>query len=156
MKERFMIKCAVFLILTKIENNKEYILLQRRYNTGILDGQYDVSSSGHLENGETLKESIIRETKEEIGIDINTKDLNYVCTMHANFKNGEYLLVAFSTRKYKGIPKIMEINKCDALSWFDINNLPSNLIDTRKIMINNYLNNNHYNEYGFNYKYEKK
>lgn len=82
--------------------------------------------------------------------------MNYVCTMHANFKDGEYLLVAFSTRKYKGIPKIMEINKCDALSWFDINNLPSNLIDTRKIMINNYLNNNHYNEYGFNYKYEKK
>ena len=71
MKERFMIKCAVFLILTKIENNKEYILLQRRYNTGILDGQYDVSSSGHLENGETLKESIIRETKEELGIEIS-------------------------------------------------------------------------------------
>lgn len=150
MKERFMIKCAVFLILTKIEYDKEYILLQRRYNTGILDGQYDVSSSGHLENDETLKEAIIRETKEEIGININKRDLNYACTMHANFEDGEYLLVAFSTRKYKGIPKIMEPNKCNDLSWFDINNLPNNLIDTRKIMINNYLNNNHYSEYVFN------
>lgn len=149
MKERYKVRCAVFLILTKIENNKEYILLQRRYNTGLLDGQYDVSTSGHLEKKETLKEAMIRETKEELGIDINREDLKYVSTMHANFSDAEYLLVTFATNKYTKTPTIMEKDKCDELKWVDINNLPDNIIETRKIMINNYLNNNIYSEYGF-------
>lgn len=83
---------------------------------------------------EELKEAIIRETKEEIGININKQNLYYVCTMHDNIEDGEYLLVAFSTRKHKSIPKIMKMNKCNDLSWFDINNLPSNLIDIKKVL----------------------
>ena len=47
MKRRYTLRCVVFLLLTKLENNREYILLQRRFNTGILDGQFDVSCSGH-------------------------------------------------------------------------------------------------------------
>lgn len=152
MKERYKLRCAVFLILTKEENGKEYILLQKRYNTGILDDKYDVSCSGHLEEGETLIEAMIRETKEEIGVDINKCDLKFSSTMHANFEDTEYLLITFSSTKYKGIPSIMEPNKCNELKWFDINELPEQLADTRKIMIENYKNNNNYSEYGFNIK----
>lgn len=149
MKNRYTLKCAVFLILTKKENEKEYVLLQRRYNTGLFDGKYDVSVSGHLEQGETLVEAMLRETKEEIGIDIKKEALNYSSTMHANFKDSEYLFIIFVSDKYLGIPSIMEPNKCDELQWFDINDLPKDIIETRKIMIDNYLNNKIYSEYGF-------
>lgn len=149
MKERYTLRCAVFLILTKIENGKEYILLQRRFNTGILDGKYDVSCSGHLEKGETVAEAMIRETKEEIGITINKDDLKYSSTIHAKFDDSEYLLISFSSNKFIGNPKIMEIDKCDDLKWFYINDLPENIADTRKLMIDNYKNNNNYSEYGF-------
>ena len=149
MKERHKVRCAVFLMITKYENDTEYILLQRRFNTGILDGQYDVSCSGHLEKGETLMEAMIRETKEEIGVVVKREDLKYSSTIHANFSDAEYILVAFTTSTYSGIPTIMEPDKCDALKWFDINNLPKMLADTIKIMINNYKNNNLYSEYGF-------
>lgn len=151
MKEKFKLKVAVILILTKIENNEEYILLQKRQNTGILDGFYDCSCCGHLEEGETLKEGIIRESKEELGIDIAASDLEICSTMHASFKNGgEYLLITFHTNKYKGTPKIMEPNKCSDLKWFKINDLPIDLADTRRISIENYKNKNYYSEYGFN------
>lgn len=149
MKDRYLLRCAVFLLLTKEENNQEYILLQRRYQTGLLDGQYDVSSSGHLEQNETLADAMIRETKEEIGIEIESKDLNYSSTIHANFGSYEYLFIVFSASKFKGIPKVMEENKCDDISWYPINNLPDNIIESRKIMIDNYLNKNIYSEYGF-------
>ena len=47
--KRFRLKVGVFLVL--IENNK--VLLSRRYNTGIADGQH-VLPMGGLEEGETL------------------------------------------------------------------------------------------------------
>ena len=151
MKERFKLKVSVILILTKIENNEEYILLEKRQNTGILDGFYDASCCGHLEEGETLKEGLIREAKEELGIDIKEKDLSICSTMHATFENGgEYLLISFHTNKYKGTHKIMEPDKCSELKWFKINDLPKDLADTRRISIEDYKNKNYYSEYGFN------
>lgn len=150
MKERYMLRCAVFLILTKRENDKEFVLLQKRFNTGLLDNMYDVSCSGHLEAGETLIQAMIRETKEEIGIDICKEDLTYSSTMHAKFTDAEYLLVTFSANSYKGNPSIMEPDKCSDLSWFEIDNLPDNIADTRKIMIYNYRNKIPYCDYGFN------
>ena len=149
MKDRYSIFCAVFLILTKKEENTTQILLQKRQNTGILDGLYDVACSGHLEAGETLKNAMVREAKEEIGITINEKDLNLITTIHTNFDGVEYLLITFDTDNYTGTPKIMEPEKCSDLSWFDINNLPKNIADTRKIMIEDYLNKKNYDEYGF-------
>lgn len=153
MKERFKLKVAVILILTKIENNEEFILLQKRQNTGILDDSYDVSCCGHLEEGETLKEGIIRESKEELGIEIEEKDLSFSSIMHSNFKDGgEYLLITFSTKKYQGTPKIMEPHKCSELKWFKINELPADVADTRRIAIESYLNKNNYSEFGFKNK----
>lgn len=150
MKDRYRLRCAVFLILTRKENNEEYILLQQRYNTGLLDGKYDVSCSGHLEENESSISAIIREAKEEIGIEIKKEDLKLLSTMHTNFNDsGEYIFLIFTTDKYKGTPTIMEKDKCDDLNWFNIKSLPKNLINTRKIMIDNYLNNSNYSEYGF-------
>ncbi len=155
MKERYEIRCAVFLILTKRKENQEFVLLQKRFQTGILDGMYDVSASGHLEKDETLKQAMVREAKEELGIDIEEENLEYVSMMHAKFKDHtEYLLVTFHTSQYEKIPMIMEPNKCNDLTWYPIDQLPENLIDTRKTMIQNYLEKNFYSEYGW-YEYDK-
>lgn len=151
-KERYSLRCAVFLILTKFENGKEYTLLQKRFHTGLLDGQYDVACSGHLEPEETLKEAMIRETKEEIGIDVKKENLSYVSTIHAKFSDAEYLLISFHASIFDGVPEIMEPDKCNELKWVPINDLPKEIIDTRKMMIEDYLHSNTYQEYGFNKK----
>lgn len=149
MKERFTLRCGVALLLIKKENNKEYILLQKRQNTGIQDNKYDLSCSGHLEANETVKEAMTREAKEELGIVIKEQDLIYNSTTHARFSDGEYLLISFVTNKYEGIPSIMEPNKCSELKWYEINTLPKEIIENRKIMIEHYQNHTNYNEYGF-------
>lgn len=135
MKERYQSKVAVFLILTREENGKTGILLQERYNTGYMDGKYDAACSGHLEKGESVSMALVREAKEEIGIDINEKDLRFVELIHS-YKE-DYINVFFTTKKYSGTPKIMEPEKCDDLRWFDIENLPENIFPRIKnVLIN--------------------
>ena len=126
-KERYLIKSAVFLILTRESNGKTEVLLQRRFNTGYMDGKYDTACSGHLEAGEDLASALIRETKEELGIQVNREDLKFVALLHP-YKDG-YINIFFKTDKFTGTPQIMEPNKCDDIQWFDLDNLPENTIE---------------------------
>ncbi len=43
----------------------------------------------------------------------------------------------------------MEPNKCSELSWFDINNLPRNIIPCVKKAIENYQNNIMFDNFGW-------
>jgi len=133
MKERYKSKIAVYLLLIRNEDNKTEILLQKRYNTGYMDGFYDMACSGHVEKGESLADAIIRESYEEIGIKIDKEDLEFVNLLHRF--NDDYINVFFKAKKYIGTPKIMEPNKCDDLNWFDINNLPDNVIPNNRKVI---------------------
>ena len=127
MKERYQTKVAVSLILTRETDDGKEILFQRRYNTGYMDGKYEISCSGHLEKGESLSRAIIREAKEELGIDIQKNDLQLVFINHS-YKD-DYMQIYFTAQKFNGIPQIIEKNKCDYLRWFNINNLPNNMIE---------------------------
>ena len=150
MKERYEVKVAVFLIITRIYNGKKQILLQKRKNTGYMDGKYDMACSGHLEKGETLTHALVREAKEELGISINETDLKLVHTLHP-YEEG-YLNFFFSTVEYKGIPKIMEEEKCEDLNWFDIDNLPENIIPKIKNVIKNIESDINYDDGDFSYQ----
>lgn len=135
MKERYSCKVAVFLILTRKVNGNTEVLLQRRFNTGYMDGKYDTACSGHLEAGESLSMAIIREAKEELGIQVNEDDLKFVALIHP-YEDG-YLNVFFKADTYTGTPKIMEESKCDDLQWFEVNNLPKDTVELySKVMKN--------------------
>ena len=92
MKERFKIIPEVFLFL--IKDGK--ILLSRRFNTGYEDGKYGLPA-GHGEYGETMREGTAREAREEIGIDIDPKDLEFILTQHrwCPDKNNHHARIGF-------------------------------------------------------------
>jgi len=140
-KERFKIIPSVYLML--INDNK--ILLSRRYNTGYRDGEYSFPA-GHLDGNETFKQGMIREAKEEIGVILNPADLELVHTMDRKIPNDERADFFFTAKKWQGEPKIMEPEKCDGLTWFDLNNLPKNTIPYIKQAIDSFLNNIIYSE----------
>lgn len=126
-KEKFTARLAVYLILLRDEE----ILLQRRYQTGWRDGNYSLVS-GHLEGGETVTEALIREVKEEAGIELVAKDLKVTHVLHrrsgSNETPVEYIDFFLTARAWSGEPKIMEPHKCDDLSWFPLAQLPPNLL----------------------------
>lgn len=142
-KERFTLRSAVYLILRK--DNE--ILLSRRFNTGWMDGKYSLIA-GHLDGNESVFDCMIREAKEEANIEIIREDMIPVHTMH-RLSDVEYIDFYFVVKKWEGKVKIMEPDKCDALSWFPIDNLPDNLIDCVQFAILNYKNNIAFSEFGW-------
>ena len=144
--ERHKIVPAVFLIL---ENDKKQILLMLRKNTGWKDGQWDLVS-GHVEAGETAKTAMIRETKEEVGIEINQKDLKFVHFCNRHQPENDRADFYFTASKWKGAPKIKEPDKCEAIKWFSLNDFPQNTIDYTTMVINCCKSGVLYSEFGWN------
>lgn len=148
MGEHFKSYSAVLPIILNKKNDNIQILLHRRKDTGYEDGKWDISGSGHIDEGETAQMAVIRECKEELGIDIKIEDLSFVHLAHRVSKSGgrTYYDIYFLVNKYRGIPKIMEPNKSSELKWFEINNLPSDIMDIRKIVMDNFKNQIAYSE----------
>lgn len=138
--QRYQNKIIVGVLL--IQENK--VLVERRAHTGWEDGKYGLIA-GHLEKGETLKEAMLREAKEELAIQLQEEQLEFVTCMH--FSQEEYINVYFSTTYYEGIPEIREPHKCDEIKWIPINSLPINLLEQDKQAIQCFLKQSHYKEY---------
>jgi len=143
-EKRFKIIPTVYLILAM--NNK--ILLTRRYNTGFHDGEYSFPA-GHLNGGETMISAMIREAKEEVGITLKPKDLQLVHVMHRKEPSEEMINFFFTAENWEGAPKIIEPHKCDDLDWFDLDNLPDNVIPYIRQAITCFKERRFYSEIGW-------
>ncbi len=126
-------RAAVYLILLK----GDHVLLSRRFNTGWMDGQYSLIA-GHIDGKESVSSSMIREAEEEAGIKIAQGDLHPATVVHRRSPDQEYMDFFFYAKKWSGEPKIMETDKFDDMSWFPLNDLPSNLLPHVASAIKNY------------------
>ena len=146
LSEPFKSFSAIFPIILNSVNDDIQILLHRRQNTGYQDGKWDIAGSGHVNQYETAQSAVVRECKEEIGIDVKIEDIDFVHLSHRVSKDRTYYDIYFAIRTYEGTPSIMEPDKCAELKWFSINNLPDGIIECRKQDIQNYLDKIPYSE----------
>ena len=130
MKEMF--KSAVHMIIVDNDNK---ILLQKRKGSKLWPGYYALPA-GHIDEGENQYDALVREAKEELDIEINPKDIiNSYVVLRRNYfeiddkKLEPYIDYYFEISKYKGIPKIVELNKCEELIWSNIDDLPEPFIN---------------------------
>jgi 8-oxo-dGTP pyrophosphatase MutT (NUDIX family) len=130
-------KSAVHMIITK--ENK--ILLQKRKGSKLWPGYYALPA-GHIDEGETQFDALIREAQEELGINIDPKNiLNSYVVLRRNFfeidgKQSEpYIDYYFDIEEFEGVPKIMEEDKCDELIWADVDNLPEPFINYEGVFL---------------------
>jgi ADP-ribose pyrophosphatase YjhB (NUDIX family) len=135
---------AVHLFLIKDGN----ILLLRRYKTGYEDGNYSVIA-GHIDGNEHVYNAMIREAKEEAGINIIEKDLKIIQVMHRKKETEERIDYFFFCEKWKGKIEIMEPNKCDELSWYSLDKLPKNMVDYVYEAIKNYKHRINFSIFGW-------
>jgi mutator protein MutT len=138
-------RSAIFPFLLKTDEKATKILLSRRQNTGYEDGKWDIAGGGHVDEGESAASAVIRECGEELGIDVKIEDVSFIHLSH-RFSNRAYYDIYFIVMKYNGSPMIMEPDKCSELKWFDIDNLPEDIIECRKLVIQEYKNKNYYSE----------
>lgn len=133
----------VYLIL--YENNK--ILLSKRQNTGYEDGKWSLVS-GHGENNESAKYSMIREAQEEIGIQIPYENLSLSHIMHRKTdRNNIDLFMVYN--EWNGVISNQEPEKCSELQFFSLHFLPDNIIDYIRVALLHIMSKEFYSEYGW-------
>lgn len=73
---------------------------------------------GSVEFGETLEHAIVREMKEEHGVDIAVIELLDVCSHIIPDEHQHWVSPTYICKIVSGEPKIVEPAKCDAIGWF--------------------------------------
>lgn len=139
MRARFPVTVHLFFI------RENQILLLRRLNTGFRDGEYSVPA-GHLDGGETVFQAGVREAKEETGVDVGLGDLTFSTVMH-RIEDDERIDFFLQVNKWGGEPFNAEPDKCDDLRWFDLNQLPENIIPYVEQALENHLRAVRFDEY---------
>ena len=122
-----------------IPGNK--ILLSRR-NDKQYKGVYSLVC-GHVEKGENVINALIREAKEEVGIDVFPEYVKVISAVHrpsADYKNTVVDIIDFFVlvTKYTGKIENMEPDKTQEVAFFDIDDLPENCTVQVKKALNLY------------------
>ena len=120
--ERFKCPVGVFLILRK--HNKIYLQLRKNCSFSGMFG----AIGGHLDGQETIVNALIREAKEEAGIEINEQNLELMTICHSNAGGKEYLQFFYQCSDWTGDVTNMEPDKCENIQLFDMDNLPNNIV----------------------------
>lgn len=142
-KERHKAIPAVYLIVIK----EGRALLSLRKNTGYCDGMYGLIS-GHVEKDESIVNAMIREAKEESGIIIESSNLAFSSVMYR--KTDDWRVdFFFNLINFDGEFKNLEPQKCAGLKFFDLKNLPENIIPHVEEALKNSINKTSFSEHGF-------
>ena len=140
---RFKLIAEVHLLLVRDDS----ILLLRRFNTGYEDGNYSVVA-GHVDGGETFRQAMIREAREEAALELRPEQLSLAHTMH-RFSDSERLSLFFTASGWSGEPRNAEPHKCDELDWYPLDALPSNMVGYIRAAIEHVSRDEAYSEYGW-------
>lgn len=146
-KDKYKLVPASYLIL----RNGNQVLLLKRANTGYEDGKYSMVA-GHVEDGETFTDTAIREGLEEAGIRIYPEDLKVAHVLQRRYGEGpleQRIDVFFTADNWVGKIVNNEPHKCEALDWFDLDNLPENVIPYIKHVLECVKKGVSYSEFGW-------
>jgi|GEM_PF-40020 len=140
------IPTVVMMVLFK----DNQVLLGLRQGTGFMDGFYALPGGKH-EGGESLKSSVIREVKEELGIVCKLEDVSFKGLVHANPSAGgeiigECAYAIFQIDHFDGEITNAEPDKCKELGFFAIDQLPENITNMSRRCILQALSGEMYQE----------
>lgn len=108
----------------------EEILLARRADTGYADGLFNLPS-GHLEDGEDVREAMIREAYEEVGVVLDPERLAVALVMQHRAPDGAPRIGWFFEAHLAAAdrqPANREPEKCSQLDWFPLAALPDDMV----------------------------
>lgn len=146
--DRFQVVPAVYLILRRGAGGGSpgQVLLQLRSGTGYMDGWWGCAAAGHVEAGESVVAAAEREAREELGIRLRTQDLRPLTTVHRSSALPDLLeqrMDVFFTldehagdsQGWTGQPEIQEPDKAGDLRWFDLTDLPENVVPHERMVL---------------------
>lgn len=139
-KQRNKVVMAVYLIL--IDCGKG-ILIARRCNTGYQDGNYNFPS-GHVEEGESPFDGLVREVQEELGHVIADElrksgpRLRHIQWRPKHDHTGDRIDLYYELQTVRSQEKVVngEPEKCDELRWvYTDEPLPENFVPHQRVVV---------------------
>ncbi len=98
---------------------------------------------GHLEYMESFEACARREVEEETGLKI--KNLKFILLSNEKtYPPKHYVHIGFLADWQDGEPKILEPNKVDSWNWYDLDHLPSPLMEMTKKQLGCYKKGKNY------------
>jgi 8-oxo-dGTP diphosphatase len=130
---RFRVVPAAYVMLLRPgRTGGDEVLLQRRQNTGFMDGHWACAAAGHVEAGESVLAAAVREAAEELGVTVSPADLQPITAMHRTQGTGdpvdERVDFFFGCRSWRGEPRVLEPTKSAGLGWFALDALPDPVV----------------------------
>lgn len=145
--ESFII-CPTIMIL-----RDQKILLLRRANWAPLWPGHWHCPIGKIEDNESPRQTVVRETYEEVGLKVNPHLGTVVAVKAPHFKNPELVWkdvsLFFVAENFEGEPVNKEPRLHDTMDWFDVYNLPEPIIPVVKFGIEQYIKGEAYGEFGY-------
>ncbi len=91
------------------------------------------SLGGHVEFGESLTETVKREAREELGIEIG--NIRFASCTNMIKYGKHYLDISFVADLISGTPRICEPDKIESIGWYDLDHLPEPLFEPVRIVL---------------------
>lgn len=128
----------VYLRRTRTDGAVE-VLLQRRANTGYRDGHWVAGAAGHVDLGESARETAVREAAEELGVRIDPQDLQLLTVMQRTDGSDDPIEQRvdwfWACDRFTGEPAVQEPSTCSGLGWFALDALPEPMPDYERHVI---------------------
>lgn len=121
---------AAYLIFRK-DKKVAFVL---RQNTPWMNDHYALPA-GKVEKKEGLMACALREAKEETGAIVKAENLKPVLTVHRHNDDSDWIDVVFEVTKWEGELYNAEPEVHAELKWFDVNDLPANVVPNSRFMI---------------------
>lgn len=95
---------------------------------------FDAACTGHIDSGESSLSAAVRETGEELGLNINTDDLMFLfrqklCISHDKFISNEFNDVYILNRRVENSELSFQKEEIDGLVWLETETLAQKLKD---------------------------
>ncbi|WP_460477641.1 NUDIX hydrolase [Brachybacterium huguangmaarense] len=117
----------------------DQVLLQRRQNTGYMDGCWVAGAAGHVDPAETARQAAVREAQEEIAVTISPAHLRLATIMqrtdgtdHPREQRVDWF---WTCREWSGEPSLREPHKASEVQWFDLRALPDHVPDYERLVL---------------------
>jgi mutator protein MutT len=143
-KKRTGSSVSVYLIIQ--QNNQVFLTLRK--NTGYNDGLWSLVA-GHVEDGEAATAAMIREAREEIGIELSPEQIKVAHIMHRR-SNRQNVDIFFICSSWEGVPQNCELEKCEKIDFFPLDALPKNTINYNAYVLSAIARGEFYSEHGWN------
>lgn len=135
-QDKNIVRPKVGVGLFLVRENKEILLAKRTASHG--QGQF-AGIGGHLENGESFEECIMRELREEARDDLIIDNLRFLCLSNiTSYPPNHYVDIGMTAVYISGKAQVMEADKIENWNWYSIENLPSPLFGSTEKYLNSF------------------